>query len=210
MEYASATLKQYLTDAASDKPAPGGGSISALAGALASSMSEMAANFTTGKDKYDDVKEDIQDVLQTLEVARQKLLALVDADVKAYGAVNEAYGMPKDTDEQKQERREAIQAALKEAMKVPLNIMRQCRTVSETSADLVGIANQNLLTDVAVSAVLSEAACAAARFNVDVNLKYIKDDSVADEVSPEVEELIDVTKSCRAKVVSTVAEYLSK
>ncbi|MBS3763944.1 MAG: cyclodeaminase/cyclohydrolase family protein, partial [Planctomycetes bacterium] len=113
-------------------------------------------------------------------------------------------------EKQKQERREAIQAALNEAMKVPLNIMRQCRTVSETSAHLVEIANRNLLTDVAVSAVLSEAACAAARFNVDVNLKYIKDDSVADEVSPEVEELIDVTKSCRAKVASTVTEYLSK
>ena len=94
MPYANATLADYLSDAASDKPAPGGGSVSALAGALAASMGEMASNFTVGKRKFQDVEEEVTQCREQLEIARRKLLALVDADVEAYGALSQAYGLP--------------------------------------------------------------------------------------------------------------------
>ena len=208
MRYADRDIGEYLADAASDKPAPGGGSVSALGGALASSMSEMAANFTTGKERFADVEDQIRNCLKQLELCRSKLLTLMDSDVAAYTAVNEAYGMPKDTEEQKESRKAAIQNALKEALMVPLNIMRQCATVAETAARLVEIANPNLLTDVGVSGILAEAACSAARLNVDINVKYLKDQAFIDEVLPEAEDLVQRCRASRETVEDKMREFL--
>ena len=208
MAYADSDIREYLEDAASDKPAPGGGSISALTGALASSMSEMAANFTVGKDRYADVEDRVRNCLRRLELSRGKLLTLMESDVEAYTAVNEAYDMPRGTDEEKNHRRETIQEALKEAMMVPFNVMQQCANVAEASAELVDIANRNLLTDVGVSAILAEAACSAARLNVDINIKYLKDQSLIDDVVPKADKFLETTRDCRKKVDGKMQEYL--
>jgi len=210
MSYATGPIEQYLSDAASDKPAPGGGSVGALVGALASSMSEMAANFTVGKKKYADVEPQVRACLDRLEPCRRQLLALVDADVAAYEAVGAAYGMPKDSHEQRAARKQAIQQALRDAMEVPLSIMRQCVVVAEASLELVEIANRNLLTDVGVSAILAEAACAAARLNVEVNLNLIEDADVPKQVRPELDELTETTERCRREVARQVGQYLSQ
>ncbi len=210
MGYASANLRDYLTDAASDKPAPGGGSVSALAGALAASMGEMASNFTVGKKKFRDVEQEVTACLRELHSNREKLLALLDADVEAYGALSRAYGMSKGSEQEKAARAGAVQKALHQALEVPLNVMRACGSVAETAARLVRIANPNLLTDVGVSAILAEAACAAARLNVEVNLKYIKDRRVAEEVRPEAEELTRKTVRRREEVARAVQDYLSQ
>jgi formiminotetrahydrofolate cyclodeaminase len=209
MNYTDCKIKRYLADAAADKPAPGGGSVSALTGALASSMSEMAANFTVGKEKYADVEDRVRNALKRLELSRGELLTLMDSDVAAYTAVNEAYAMPSESEEEKQQRDEAIQSALKEAMMVPLNIMRQCAKVAEAAANLVEIANRNLLTDVGVSGILAEAACSAARLNVDINVKYLKDQELIDEVTPQADQFIETTRSCRQKIEAAMQDYLS-
>jgi formiminotetrahydrofolate cyclodeaminase len=96
--YRDGKLETYLEDAAAKKPAPGGGSVSALAGALAASMSEMVANFTVGRKKYADVEDEVQAILADLAGCRDALLGLMDADVEAYGSVNAAYSMPRETD----------------------------------------------------------------------------------------------------------------
>ena len=209
MGYAAGTLEEYLADAASNKPAPGGGSVSALVGALAASMSEMAANFTVGKNKFASVQEQVAACLGRLEPCRRELLRLMDADVEAYEAVGAAYGMPRQSDEQKAARDEAVQRALKDAMEVPLSIVRECRVVAEMAAELVRIANPNLITDVGVSVILAEAACAAARLNVEVNLKYIKDESIAGELRPELDEIEQITAQYRRAVCVAVQDHLS-
>jgi formiminotetrahydrofolate cyclodeaminase len=209
MGYATGKIQDYLADAASNKPAPGGGSVSALAAALASSMSEMAANFTVGKKKFAGVDSEVRQHLAQLEKCRARLMQLLDADVEAYGGVGAAYSMPKDTDAQKAAREEAIQKALTSAMGVPLDIMRQCRLISESAAKLVEIANPNLITDVGVSAILSEAACAGARLNVEVNLKYISDQTLVASTRPLLDEMSQVTARCRESVSRAVSRHLS-
>ena len=209
MGYPAEPLEKYLTDAASSLPAPGGGSVSALAGALAASMGEMAANFTVGKKKFKDVEPEVSDCLQRLEGCRGRLMGLMEADIEAYGALSAAYKMARGTDAEKTARDEAIQAALRDAMKVPLNIMRQCRTIAQTSARLVETANPNLITDVGVSAILAEAACAAARLNVEVNLKWIRDRDLVREVQPELEQVTAELRRCREEVSQRVRENLS-
>ena len=171
-------LERYLHDAASGEPTPGGGSVAALAGALACTMAQMAANFTTGKKKYQAVEAEVQERLAGLQAARDELGALMQRDTEAYGQVSAAYGLPKDTPEQKQARTAAIQDALVVAMAAPLDAVRACARALEATARLADVANPNLISDVGVAAVLGEAALRAARLNVDVNLAYLKDDGL--------------------------------
>ena len=208
--YRSEGLEVYVQDAASGKPAPGGGSVSGLVGALAAAMSEMAANFTVGKKKFAAVDEQVRDCLGKLEAARERLLERMQADVEAYSSVGAAYAMPRETDEEKKQRREAIQHALKAAAEVPLDVVRNCDQVAGISACLVEVANPNLITDVAVSAILAEAACASARVNVEINLKYIEDAELVARVSAEVEQISRRTRECRQKVSETVDRHLSR
>jgi len=209
MAYSHSTLEQYLADAASDKPAPGGGSVAALAGALAACMGEMASNFTVGRKRFKDVQAEAKECLETLSSCRLALLGLVDADVEAYQAVGQAYAMPRKSREEISARARAIQAALREAMQPPMRVMRCCALVGQTAARLVKIANPNLLTDVGVCAILAEAACAAARINVEVNLKYIEEERLVAETRPEVEGLCRSVGEARRAVSRAVEEYLS-
>jgi len=209
MDYLKAPLERYVEDAASALPAPGGGSVSALAGALGAAMSAMAANFTVGRKKFASVEQEVSDCLQGLEADRGRLLALMEADVEAYGTLSAAYRMPRGSEDEAAARRTAVQAALKEAMEVPLNIMRQCRSVAQNAERLVGIANPNLITDVGVSAILAEAACAAARLNVEVNLRSIKDPALVAEARGEIDEITQQAARCRRQVHGAVQEQLS-
>jgi len=208
MKYTKEPLECYVRDAAAGEPTPGGGSVSALVGALATGMSEMAANFTTGRRKFADVQDRIGACLQELEPAREKLLRLMQEDVDAYAAVGGAYAMPRGTDAEKALRDAAIQNALRKAMEAPLEVMRQCEVVARAAVELAEIANPNLITDVGVSAILAEAACAAAGLNVEVNLKYMKDETRVEATRPDVERLISETRRCRDKVANAVAQAL--
>jgi len=206
--YREGTLRTYLDDAASKKPAPGGGSVSALAAALAASMGEMVANFTAGRKKYAAVEERVRAALSELTECRAGLLDLMDADVEAYGAVSAAYSMPAETDEQKAARKAATDAALRGAMQVPLRIMRRCAQVAAAARTLAGVGNPNLITDAGVSAILAEAACAAARLNVEVNLKFLADDALAAGTVAEMDALTAGTLAARQEVARTVAAHL--
>ncbi|MFO8007588.1 MAG: cyclodeaminase/cyclohydrolase family protein [Candidatus Brocadiia bacterium] len=207
--YRGQSLETYLADAAARKPAPGGGSVSAAAGALAAAMSEMSANFTVGNEKYADVQQEVAAILDELATRRDELLELVDRDVEAYGAVDAAYSMPRESDQQKEERRGAIQQALRKAMAAPFDIMHQCVGVARLADRLVEIGNRNLITDVGVSAILAGAACAAARLNVEVNLKFLKDPDLARETTAEMDEMSREVHECRERVCARVADYLS-
>jgi formiminotetrahydrofolate cyclodeaminase len=206
--YGDGLLKTYLEDAAARKPAPGGGSVSALAGALAAAMSEMSANFTAGNKKFAAVDAEVRSLLGGLQSCRETLLELVDRDVVAYGAVDSAYSMPRGTDAERMARRDAIQAALRGAMQAPLEVMRQCARVVDLADRLADVGNPNLITDVGVSAILAEAACAAARLNVEVNLKYLKDDDLAQRTREEMDELTRRVADGRSSVAGKVARHL--
>jgi len=206
--YREASIDTYVADAAAGKPAPGGGSVSALAGALAAAMSAMSANFTVGKKRFADVEETARRLLGELEEAREALLELMERDVEAYSAVSDAYSLPKESEEQKATRAEAIGRALRAAMEVPLDVMRRCAAVASVADELVEVGNRNLITDVGVSAILAEAACAAARLNVEVNLKFLKEPELRREVEAEMEPLSRAAAACRDRVSRKVTDYL--
>ncbi len=204
MPYTEGPIKKYLDDAASNLPAPGGGSVAAFVGALGASMSAMVANFTIGKKKYADVEEEIRGLLERVETQRKNLTALVDADVSAYGGVSKAYGMPKSNDEEKEARSAAIKEACREALAVPMDVARSCGKIAEAAERLVDIGNKNLITDVGVSALSADAACKAAALNVEINLSAIRNEDFSKEIRSELDPLLEKVESAAKSVMEKV------
>ena len=204
--YREGTIADYVADAASSKPAPGGGSISAMVAALGTTMGSMAGNFTVGKKKYAAVEGEVKDILSRLDELRNELLRLVDEDVEAYGVVSSAYGMPRESDEEKVARKEAIQKALVVAMAVPLRIMEIGGEVMKVLGRLVEIANRNLISDVGVSAIAVEAGIRAARLNVEINLAGLKDDEKVQETTGRIASLSHEAATLHDEVLGKVKQ----
>jgi len=204
--YLDGTIRVYLDDASAGTPTPGGGSIAAAAGALGMSMACMAANFTVGKKKFRTVEEQVRRELTACLEARDELLKLMDEDTQAYATVSEAYGMPKNTPEQKTARTAAIQKALVVAMDAPLRAVRACRDALRAIANLVDIANPNLISDVGVAALLAEAALRAAKLNVEINLKFLKDQALVKATRQEINDAASETSENARKVMKKVVE----
>ena len=172
--YLDKPLSAYLADAADRTSTPGGGSVAALVGALATTMSSMAANFTTGE-KFAAVEPQVQVALKSLDEARRKFLDLMHRDMEVYAALMATWRLPKASEAEKAARKAAIQEATKNSLLVPLKATRVALDVLQTSQDLASIANVNLLSDIAVAVILAEATFAAGRVNVEVNLAGLDD-----------------------------------
>ena len=118
---ADLTIKGFLAETAGSAPVPGGGSISALNGAIAAALTEMVSNLTIGKKKYVDVESEMQETAAKMAVVRDKLIQDIDRDSEAYDRVFAAFKLPKETEEEKAKRSEVIQEATKEAAMIPMS-----------------------------------------------------------------------------------------
>jgi formiminotetrahydrofolate cyclodeaminase len=204
MKYVDDPMKKYFEDAASGAETPGGGSISGACGALAASMMSMVCNFTVGKKKYADVEDEIKEMLDQATAKVDGMLKLMVEDTEGFEVIAKAYGMPKETDEEKQARSQAIQDGCKVALKAPEEIFDGVLEILRTLKRLVDIGNKNLISDVGVSAIMALAAAEAAAMNVKINLKYIKDDAFNAEkhekIDKGLEEAKEIEKEVKAKV----------
>ncbi len=172
-DFSSMTLAEFLDQAASDAPVPGGGGIAALAGALGASMASMAANFTVGRPKFAEHDALMRETIAALKEAVARLLAAVDGDAAAFSGISAAYRLPKNTDDEKAARKAAVDAALAASMRVPLGMTRHCLAAAKLLPPLAEKGNPNLLSDVAVAAILLGAAAEAALVNILVNAKSL-------------------------------------
>ncbi len=204
------SLKKYLDDLASKKPAPGGGSAAALAAALGVSLMSMVANFTVGKEKYKAVEDEIKAVLSSAEALREQLLKLVNEDVVAYKKLSGAYKLPKDNPEDKKKREQAIQAGLKEALTSPLEVCKCCHQAGKLCPILGEKGNLNLISDVGVAVALLKSAFQSALLNVEINLKYIKDDEFILKVREVLEPMEQELAVINQEVIGEVEKHLIK
>ncbi|HID24866.1 MAG TPA: methenyltetrahydrofolate cyclohydrolase [Thermoplasmata archaeon] len=180
-------IKSFLDEVASESPAPGGGSVAALAGALAAALSSMVCNLTLGKEKYASVHDEIDEVLERCEHSRKRLIEIVDKDTEAFNKVMDALRLPKNTEEEKKKRMDKLQNAFKGAALVPLETARLCIEIIELSRIVVQKGNQSSITDAAVSAIMAEAGFKAAILNVEINLSSIKDNKFVKNIQYEIE-----------------------
>ncbi len=182
-------LKDFLEKTASSSPVPGGGSVAALSASLASSLTEMVANLTIGKKSYEDVEKDMKEVLNTASEYRKKFIDDIDKDSDAFNKVMDAFKMPKNTDEEKSERKKAIQEGLKTAAVVPLEVAEDAFKTMDLALEVVEKGNKNAVTDGAVAAMMARTAVLSALYNVKINLGSIKDEEFANELREKVNKL---------------------
>jgi formiminotetrahydrofolate cyclodeaminase len=176
MQTGEMKVADFLEQLAAKQSTPGGGGAAALTGSQAAALLCMVANFTVGAKKYADVQEEMKELLAQAEALRVRLLALTDEDVVAFQGVTACYAMPKETDAEKAARTAALQMALKEAARVPFNTA-ECAVQVMKLAKLIGEkGNSNVVSDAAVALYLADAALHAAVINVNINLKFIKDE----------------------------------
>lgn len=169
------SVGEFSEQLAAKQPTPGGGSAAALAGALGAGLVSMVCNYTVGREKYAGVEEEMQGVLARAEKLRSQLEQAVEDDVEAYGGYGRASGLPKDTDEQRHERSQALQAALRDSASVPLAVAESCGQLLPLALRAAELGNPFLISDAAVGAELAAAARASAELNVRLNLGGIED-----------------------------------
>jgi formiminotetrahydrofolate cyclodeaminase len=190
MKTGDMTIADFLDVLAAKQSTPGGGGAAALTGSQAAALLCMVANFTLGAKKYADVQEEIKGYLAQAETLRGRLLELADEDVAAFQGVTACYAMPKESDEEKAARSEALQAALKEAARVPFVTAESALAVMQLAEPVATMGNSNVVSDAAVALYLAEAVLHAAIVNVNINLKFIKDDTFVDSYTTARNELL--------------------
>ena len=183
------TVKDFLNKVAGSDPVPGGGSIAALNGALASALAAMVANLTIGKKKYTEVQEDMQAIAQEAERLMGDFTADIDRDSDAYDRVFACFKMPKETDEEKAARSAAIQEATKYAAQVPLEVARRACALMPLIAEVALKGNQNAVTDACVAMMSARNAVLAAVLNVRINLSSLKDTELVTRLQAEADGL---------------------
>lgn len=186
---AELTLQAFINKIISNDPVPGGGSVSALNGAMAAALSAMVANLTVGRKKYAEVNDLMQELAISLENTAGKLLADVDRDSDAYNRVFAAFKMPKETDEEKAKRSDAIQNETKYAAQVPMEVARAVHNILPQIANVAAKGNSNAITDACVAMMCARTAVLGALLNVKINLSSIKDEAFVKAMTDEAAQL---------------------
>lgn len=189
MELMNLTTEAFCAVTASDAPAPGGGSVSALAGSLAAALGEMVARLTVGREKYAASQEAMTSILEALPPMRQKLQEAVDQDSRAFDKYMAALAMPKATEAEQTARRAAMQEGLKEAAQVPLGVAETALALFPYLEQAVTIGNPNAVTDGMVGTMLARTAVLGALYNVRVNLGSIKDEVFTAALAAKADEI---------------------
>lgn len=179
MNFSMDEMNIFLEALASDTPAPGGGSVSALCGAVSAALVSMAASFTAGREKYKNKEAEMQRILLETRLLRKEFMRLMQSDIDAYSQYAQSAKMPKNSEAEKSARDEAMQQALLVSTEIPLKMIDACIIVEQLALSAVINATPYLITDAAAAAVIANAAAKTASYNVLINLQGISDKAVA-------------------------------
>jgi glutamate formiminotransferase/formiminotetrahydrofolate cyclodeaminase len=202
------TLSDFADETAARRPTPGGGAVCAYIAQLGVALGAMAARYSEGRKGLEPYATALAAEIALLDALRGGFAELVDADARAYERVTSAYGLPKESEEQKSARRAAIQAALVEAMETPLSACRAALSGLEVLAGLDDHVNPNLASDVAVGAHNLACAWRGAWVNVLVNLRGIKDEALRDKTLAEGREMAGKVDALEREVAGGITSGL--
>jgi glutamate formiminotransferase/formiminotetrahydrofolate cyclodeaminase len=202
------SVSGFLASVASSNPVPGGGSVAAHAGALAAALAQMVAGLTIGKKKYAAVEAEMKEAALKAVSLGNTLVSLVKRDAEAYSLVSEAYKLPKEPADAAARRSEAVTSALLKAAEVPLETARAAVEVAQIAVLVAEKGNTNAVTDAGVAALLAEAACKGADYNVRVNISALEDRSKGASLAAESRKLVEKVAGLAAKVAAVVERSL--
>ena len=207
---ASMKLHEFASELSSDSPAPGGGSVAALAGALSASLASMVANLTHGNKNYRESWERMEDVAVFAQDLRKELLQAIDRDTEAFNRVMDAFRLPKKTEEDRQRREQAIEEATKEATRVPFGVMEKSLQALKLCKAVAEMGNENAVSDAGVGALTGYAAVHGAFLNVKINLPGIQDQNFKDEIMQKSDVILTEANILRREILELVESKLEK
>jgi len=184
------SCEEFVTALASKDPVPGGGGAAALVGAIGIALGNMVGSLTVGKKKYADVQEDIQRLMTQAEAVRNRFMELIDRDAEGFRPLAEAYRMPGDTQEQKEQKGLSMEAALNAACMVPIEIMQACCRAIELTEEFAEKGSVLALSDAGCAALFCKAALQAASLNVTINTKGMGNRELAESYNNQAGEML--------------------
>jgi len=198
---ASLAVDRFVDEVSTDSPAPGGGSVAALAGSLASALAAMVANLTVGKKGYEAVWDELAALAERAQAVKAQLVRAIDEDTEAFGRVLAAMRLPKGTPEQQAARDDAVERAYQDATRVPLATARLCLEALALAAEAAAKGNASSASDAGVAALVARAGAEGAGLNVLTNLGSVRDERFKAECRREVAQLV-ADASARAAAVT--------
>jgi formiminotetrahydrofolate cyclodeaminase len=202
--YLDQPLQQYLDDLASSKSTPGGGSASALSGAMGAALASMVARLTVGKTGYEEVQDEVKSIIQQTENLRLRFQELIQADIQAYEQLSACFKLPHSTDEEKANRAKAIQERLVDAALVPLDMVERAVELVQLCQRIAEIGNVNVISDIAAGSMLASSTGASASWMVRVNMRAMKDLEMVNALSTRLTSALDSISEGNQRVTAIV------
>ena len=200
------SVEEFSQVLGSDSPAPGGGSVAALSGTLGADLVSMVCRLSISKKGLESFESELEEIFDSAQALSKILLKRIDLDTEAFNGVMAGFKMPKETDDEKAARRDAVQVAYKEAVQSPLGIARECLAVLRLAENLGGKSNPNTLSDLGVASQQAYAGLAGAIMNVNINLPSIKDRDFVDATLSETSTFLEDGGKIRDAVHKYVSE----
>ena len=195
MGFTTKTCEEFVDVLASKAPVPGGGGASALVGAIGMALGNMVGSLTVGKKKYADVEADIIALKEKATALQADFLRLVEADAEAFEPLAKAYGMPRETEEEKAEKVRVMAIVLKDACAVPMEIMEKCCEALDLIKEFAAKGSKLAISDAGVAATFCKAALKGASLNVYINTKSMADREYAEELNAKADAMLE--KYCK-------------
>ncbi|HEY8364329.1 MAG TPA: cyclodeaminase/cyclohydrolase family protein [Haloplasmataceae bacterium] len=206
------TLTQFLNEVDSSSPAPGGGSVSALASVLGLCLAKMVSHLTFNKKIFLELEEDVRKEYEanfnTLNNIKEELLPLIDKDTESFNMIMKAYGLPKETEEERLIRSESIQLATLEAIKTPFEIVKLSYKALEVIEKMLTYGNRNALSDIGVGSLLIATGLEGAVLNVKINLSSLKDQEKVLYYQQEVSNILEESKKIKERILLYVYQNI--
>ncbi|MEE9134216.1 MAG: glutamate formimidoyltransferase [Gemmatimonadota bacterium] len=199
----------FVDEVSRDTPAPGGGSVAALAGALGGALAGMVANLCVGKSEFDEHYENLCSIAERAQRVKDALVRGVDEDTRAFDSVIQAMRMPRDTAAERAERARAMEEGYKAATLVPLETVELCKETLSLCGEMSQLADAEMVSDVGTGAHMADAGAHAAAYNVRINLRHISDDDFVKRMRQQVIGLLADCEKLKAAVIEEVEKVLS-
>ena len=190
MGFSTVPCNEFVEVLASKAPVPGGGGASALVGAIGTALGNMVGSLTVGKKKYADVEEEMYALIAKCDTLQKELLALVEKDAEVFEPLSKAYGMPRNTEEEKAEKARVMEIVLKDACSVPMEIMEKCCEAIELIQEFAAKGSTLAISDAGVGAAFCKAALEGASLNVYINTKSMKNREYAEELNAKADAML--------------------
>ena len=192
MGFSTVPCNEFVEVLGSKAPVPGGGGASALVGAVGTALGNMVGALTVGKKKYADVEEEMKELMAKATTLQDELLHLIERDAEVFEPLSKAYGMPRETEEEKAEKARVMEIVLKDACSVPMEIMEKCCEAIDLIVEFAAKGSALAISDAGVGAAFCKAALEGASLNVYINTKSMKNREYAEELNRTCDEMLAV------------------